>query len=437
MKLLIKRVGNDGEGIAFYNKKPVYIYYAYLNELVEVDLITNKRGVYEGILTKVINPSPHRVSSSINLNEANLSHITYEESLNYKNNQITYLMNKYIPTLKKNIKLFPITPSPQNEYYRNKTDLPVKKIKNLNHVGVYKRGTNIFLPITDSVLDNHFLNDTIKLTLSLMDKYKIDSYNRKNDSGSIVSLSIRSNLSGDIQLTFVSKKEIDLTNISKELNKQNPKINSIYLNYVKNYKTNRDIYNGVLKLVFGNKYLNMTLDKYTFLLTPFSFFQLNTNQTLNLYNLIIKIADFKKDEVVLDAYSGVGTIASFISPYVKRVIAVESIKDAVNDLNASLKINEINNVRSIVGDINKMHKHIKDKFDTIIFDPPRSGLTTPLINFVKLKKVNKVIYVSCNPETLFRDLKQFSDTYNILSINPVDMFPKTSQIETICLLKRK
>ncbi|MFA5692352.1 MAG: 23S rRNA (uracil(1939)-C(5))-methyltransferase RlmD [Acholeplasmataceae bacterium] len=436
MELLIKTMGSDGEGIAYYNKKLVYIYYAYLNELVDVDLILNKRGVYEGKLLKVIKPSKHRISNRI-YHDANLFYLDYLETLNYKQSQMNYLMHKYLPNISKDIILKRIIKSPVTSNYRNKSDLPVLNINNKNRIGVYKRGSNFFIPINESVLDNNFINDTFKLILNLMDTYNINSYDRRKDSGSIVSLSVRSNLEGDLQVTFITKKEVDLTKISKELNKRNPKINSIYQNYVKNYKTNRDIYSGNLKLIFGEKYLNFKLDKYTFLLTPFSFFQLNSLQTINLYNLIITLGDFKKNEIVLDAYSGVGSIASFISPFVKRVVAVESIKSAVNDLNKSLSINNITNVRSIVGDIHKMHKYIKDKFDTVIFDPPRSGLSKPLINFIKNSKIKKIIYASCNPETLFRDLKIFNDTYKIVSITPIDMFPGTSQIESVALLTLK
>lgn len=441
MKFDVQRVGNDAEGIAYHNDKPVFIYYAYKGETVEAELIVNKRGAYEGNLKEVITPSKYRIEALCPFygvcGGCNLMHVRYQESLYYKKDLIKYLVTN---TFKKEAKSIPINnthPSDQTFNYRNQLNIPVRKKDGKNTIGLFYRGTNQFLPIDKCIIQEDNLNEVAKDILYLMDRKKIDAYDPKTNTGHIVNLALRTNLEGEIQLTFVLKNQVNLTNLIKELMQKNKKVVSVYENFVPKYKTNRDLLSGKTTHLAGKEELIMTLDNYKFFLTPNAFFQLNTQQALKLYQLIIEKADFKKTDIVLDAYSGVGTIATFISPHVKKVVAVESVKDAVKAMDKSNEKNGITNIKTITGDVIKVTDFLKQKFDAMVFDPPRVGLGEKVVKYILKNEPKKVIYVSCNPETLVKDLKGLKTKYEITSIDPFDMFPQTSQVESITVLKLK
>lgn len=437
MEIEIKRVGNDGEGIGYYENKPVFVYYAYKDEIVDISLYKNRRGAYEGKINKIIKPSIHRVKPKCpyygQVGTSNLMHISYNEQLNYKREFVKYHIERNI---KEHVNILETVPAYQEFYYRNKIDVPVRKIKGKNKMGLFIRGTNNFLPIRHYVLHQKELDEAANLALSLMDKYKIDAYNRRHNSGYVSNLSIRSNIDEEVQLTFILSKDVNLDELVKELTNKNKKIVSVY-KVITNRRNNRDLFSGKMTKLYGDKYLKMEMANYSFFLTPDSFFQLHTNQALRLFHAIIEHGKLHHNDVVLDAYSGVGTIASFISPFVKEVVAIERVKSAVDANIHGNMYNMITNMRPLVGDVTKVVKGLNMKFDVMVFDPPREGLKEELLNFILKEKPTRIIYASCNPETLGTDLKVLSKKYSIEKILPLDMFPQTSHTESVTFLTLK
>ncbi|MDY0277260.1 MAG: 23S rRNA (uracil(1939)-C(5))-methyltransferase RlmD [Acholeplasma sp.] len=441
MRFNIVRVGNDAEGIAYYKDKPVFIYYGYKGEEVEAELVVNKRGAYEGEIKSVISPSKHRVAPLCPYygvcGGCNLMHISYEESLRHKRSVIDFLVKTKLKIEYKDIVINNTHGSVDTFNYRNKINVPVKIIDGKNAIGLFYRGSNQFLPIEKCIIEDDNLNVLAKEVLKVMDQLKIKAYDAKSNTGHVTNLSIRTNLEGQMQLTFVIKNKVNLDKAAELLMKKNSNLVSVYESFIPTYKTNRDMFNGTLTLIKGSKELVMKLNEFKFLVTPNAFFQLNSKQAIKLYELVIKKANFSKDDVVLDAYSGVGTIATFISPHVKEVVAIESIKAAVNAMDESNRINGITNMKTITGDVVKVTDYLKKKFDVMVFDPPRTGLGETIINYILKNLPKRVVYVSCNPETLVVDLKGLSSKYKIVSIDPFDMFPQTSQVESVTLLELK
>ena len=197
---------------------------------------------------------------------------------------------------------------------------------------------------------------------------------------------------------------------------------------------NRDI-----KLFYGEKFITEIIDKLTFKIYPKSFFQTNINQTIELYKTVKKLANLKGNEIVYDLYSGLGTISQFISKKAKKVIGIESIKEAVQSAKESAIENKINNVEFEVGDIKNIFtsKFVKKHGDPdlIITDPPRDGMHKDVIKEILKLETNLIIYVSCNPSTQLRDLEKLQEKYTIKKIQPVDMFPHTDHVENVVLLK--
>lgn len=441
MKVDVKRVGHDAEGIAYINRKPVFIYYAYKGETVNINLRTNKRGAYEGDLTDVITKSPHRITAPCPYygicGGCNLMHVNYKESLNYKKETFKFLVNTELKHITNQIIINDTIGSNNTVGYRNKIDIPLQFGNNTNKMGLFHRGSIKFLEIDECLVQENNLNLLAKDILKLMNKYKINAYNNRTKKGYVTHLSIRTNLEGEIQLAFILKRKVNLRSLINELVKRNPKLVSVYESFVPTLKSNRDLFEGEMTLLYGDINLVMKLEDNSFLLTPNSFFQLNTKQALKLYKTIIDKADLKSTDIVLDAYSGVGTIATFLSPHVKSVVAIEYVKDAVRAMERSLEMNQIKNVRTITGDVIKASSRLRYKFDVMVFDPPRIGLGDTMVKYILKNKPREVVYVSCNPVTLFRDLQSLTKLYEIDSITPLDMFPQTSQVESITILKLK
>lgn len=437
MKLEILKVGNDGEGIGYYNNRPVFVYYAYKGEIVDVNITKNKRGAYEGTINKIIKPSLHRVEPKCpfygKVGTTNLMHISYEEQLRYKKDFVKFHFDK---NLKEDILIEDTIKSPNEFEYRNKITVPVRLYKGKNKMGLYLRNTNIFFPIRHYIIHQPELDEAANDALLLMDKLNIEGYDDQKRSGYVKHFSIRVNEKGEIQFTFVLDKDIDLTKLVSELVIANKNIVSIY-KIINDSRTNRDLLGGKLIKLYGEKYLKMTLNHNVFLLTPDSFFQINTKQAETLFNAIIKYGNFKADEVVLDAYSGVGTIGTYISPFVKEVVAIEIVSKVVEANIEANKINLRTNLIPLVGDVVEMVSKLNRKFDVMVFDPPREGLKEEVLKFILKQAPKRIIYTSCNPETLGTDLKVLTKKYKIDKVIPLDMFPQTSHTESITFMSRK
>lgn len=191
------------------------------------------------------------------------------------------------------------------------------------------------------------------------------------------------------------------------------------------------------KVLFGTGYIKEISNGLMFNCSSKSFFQVNGMQAEKMYDEAIKLAKLKKDDVVLDLYCGTGTIGMILSSHVKKVIGVEIVEDAIINARENLRINNINNESFICGDASKVVSKIKEKIDVLFVDPPRAGVDRKAVAIIKKMMPRKIVYISCNPVTMSRDLSYLNDMYDIKKIVPFDMFPNTSHVECVCVLERK
>ena len=264
-------------------------------------------------------------------------------------------------------------------------------------------------------------------------------YNSRSKKGLLRNLIIRNTSLNEFMviIQFFEKNTEKIKSILNHLKISFPEIKSIQ--YVINNKENDSIYDRDIKLFYGEKFITEIIDKLNFKIYPKSFFQTNINQTIELYKTVKKLANLKGNEIVYDLYSGLGTISQFISKKAKKVIGIESIKEAVQSAKESAIENKINNVEFEVGDIKNIFtsKFVKKHGDPdlIITDPPRDGMHKDVIKEILKLETNLIIYVSCNPSTQLRDLEKLQEKYTIKKIQPVDMFPHTDHVENVVLLK--
>ena len=194
-------------------------------------------------------------------------------------------------------------------------------------------------------------------------------------------------------------------------------------------------------LLHGDGYIYDILGDYTFKISPKSFYQVNPVQAEALYNIALENANLDKEDILFDLYCGIGTIGIFASEYVKKVYGIEIVEQAIEDAKENAKLNKINNIEFYAGDVEKVFSNLmKNKQvypDVIIVDPPRKGLDNNTINNILAVEPKKVIYISCNPATMVRDMKMLSEKYKIGNIQPVDMFPFTSHVECVSVLELK
>lgn len=396
MNLRITNLDHDGRGISRYNDKVCFIKKALPNELVTIKILNEKKKYIEAVCTDIIEPCDIRIKPVCKYFDVcggcNLMHINYEEQLKYKENKVKEIINKFT---KEDIKINNIISS-KKLCYRNKITLHVD-----NELGLYEEGSNSIIQIDKCCIADEMINNIIKRL-------------KKIDLRNVYEIIIRHTLNNESMIVFKCNEEIKIDGFDD--------ITSIVLYKDSQYKT-----------IYGKDKIIEKMGDYKFAISPDSFFQVNTTGAIKLYDTVLKYV--KKDSNLLDLYCGTGTIGIYLSKVCKNVIGVEINKYAVKDANENKRLNSIDNIEFICGDSGKILKGLKGQFDTIVVDPPRSGLDTLTIEQILKFNSDKVIYVSCNPITLARDLNLLKEKYDLFELTPLDMFPNTSHVECVCVLK--
>lgn len=401
----IERLDHQGRGIAYIDDKITFVENALPGEEVLIKITNSKKKYNEGIVDKYIQKSEKRVDNVCPFYEScggcNILHMSYNDQLEYKENKIKDIMKKYA-----NIdKISKIIKCDKQFNYRNKVTLKVEN----NIIGYYEKKSYNLVNIDKClIIDNEFnkiIND--------LKKFNLDN---------IYELMIRNIDSDNTALTLYLQKDTNCIQIDEYCKKNNIILNKIIKN--KDFKCNEK------SKIIGK------LGNFKFIISPLSFFQVNTDQTIKLYDKILELLEPNKDDNLLDLYCGTGTIGIYVANKVNKVLGVEIVKDAIHDANINKKINSINNINFICGNTEKIIKDVKEKYNAIIVDPPRAGLTESIIRDIFRINPDKIVYVSCDPITLARDLKLLQEKYEVLDVVPVDMFPNTYHVETVCKLKK-
>jgi len=387
-------------------------------------------------LKEVIKKSPYRIDYKIDeCGGCQFMHVTYEYELKLKNEYLNDLF-KFLHL--DNIKIIPMD-NPYN--YRNKSQMTYKLSKTKKVVcGLYEEYSHNIITANNNILQAEKSNLVIKELNKILTKNKIRPYDESKRDGELRHVFIRYGFnSNELMLVLVTNGEIlhGRNNIITDLKKLNLGITTIVQNY--NSRNTSIVLGDREKVLYGPGYIYEYCGDYKFKISPQSFFQVNTNGMKILYDTAIKMANLKKTDKVIDAYCGVGTISIFLSKYVKHIYGVEINKNAIKDANINIKINNINNVSFVCDDATNYMTQlakIKEHVDVIVMDPPRDGSTKQFINAIKYLNCKKVIYISCNPITLKRDIYQFFENdYVVKSLTPVDMFPRTIHTENIAILE--
>lgn len=404
MRVEIERMDHNGRGIGKWNGKTVFVPNALPSEIVEIEIVEEKKNYLVGRVLSFIKSSNERIAISCPYFEVcggcDLSHISYVKELIYKENKVKELVKKYCQV---DIFVEPIVGS-DFQNYRNKCVLKVQK-----EMGYYKKNTHILVPITSCFLVKEEINILIESFSSL-------------DLSFIKEITFRTNEIGDTMAFLLVEGEV----LKSTLEVFKEKCTTVIQKR-----------NGKCSVLSGRGFLVEKVGNYRFMISPESFFQVNTKGCLLLYEKILEYASLSKEDIVLDLYCGTGTIGIFLSSYCKKVIGVEINESAILDANKNKELNSISNISFFCGDAFSILKKYSLAASIVIVDPPRSGLTFSTIDQILAIFPKRIVYVSCNPITLMRDLNLFSSKYSILKLTPVDMFPRTEHVECVCVMSRR
>ncbi len=398
MEVEIVKFDNNGRGIAYLNDKIVFVPKSVPGDILNIEITLEKKNYMEGKIINIIKSSKLRCNPICpyfnNCGGCDLQNISLSNMLDYKLDKVNSIFksNKIDYVVKDIIK------SKEQYNYRNKVSLKIVD----SEVGYYEENTHNIININYCYLCNEEINKIIK---------NIKKFNIHNGL-----ITIRINYKNELLIIIDTKDDID---------------NIDY--FIDTYKVAGIIHNN--KTIYGDNYFIDNINDYLFKVSYNSFFQVNPYICSKLFDLIEE--NSKESKNVLDLYSGVGTLSIVASTNSNKVLGVEIVDNAVLDSNINKVINKKDNIEFICSDTKKVIDKITNEFDTIIMDPPRSGVDKNIIDMIIKEKINKIIYVSCNPITLARDLKLLEDYYSINNITLLDMFPNTEHVESFCVLLKK
>lgn len=367
-----------------------------------------------------------------------LMHLSYEKQLEYKREKVQNLLHKFAHI--DGIQVNPTLGMDDPYRFRNKVQVPVKKIRGKLVTGFYAENSHELIPSEDCLIESEKSAEILAYLKSVFTKYGVEAYDEDTGRGFLRHILIKESYHyPEIMVVFVtaSREYVGKKNLVSLLTKRFPEIKTIVQNV--NPRHTNVILGEEEYVWYGSGKIRDSIFGKDFLISAKSFYQTNPKQLEVLYKTAIDAAGLTGKEDVLDAYSGTGTIGLSLSSYAKHVTLVEIVKDAVRDGVLNAKLNRIGNADFVWADCTEwILKNRKDlHFDVVVMDPPRAGSTPEFIGAVKSIAPEKVVYVSCNPVTLARDLNLFKDRYSLVSATPVDMFPHTAHVETVVSLSLK
>lgn len=437
-------IGQGGVGIGKHDGFTVFVDGGLISDKLKVKITKSKKNYAVGEIVEIIEKSPFRVerACSDKLSDCGgcqIQELDYQKQLDIKTNEVKQTISRIG---KLNDTLVHPTLGMENPFrYRNKAQFPIQKIDGKTVIGFYKKKSHDVIP-TDKCIIQHDVNDKIiKIIKTYIKAYNVSIYDEKTHTGVLRHLVTKVGFeTKEVMVVLVAngKKLPYLNELASVLKENVPGFKTLILN------TNREKTNVILgkenKVIYGDGKINDYIGDLVFEISPLSFFQVNPSQTEVLYNKALEYADLKENDTVFDIYCGIGTISLFLAQKAKKVYGVEIVGDAIKDAKINAKLNKLENTEFFVGKaeevVPKLYKEGKTA-NVVVVDPPRKGCEESVLDTIVSMEPDKVVYVSCNPSTLARDLAYLDERgYKCKEIQPVDMFPHTMHVESVALLYR-
>ena len=441
--MTIDNLGYEGEGVGKIDNFTVFVAGAIVGEKVKIKIVKISKNFAFGKLLEIVETSKSRIepvcSIYKNCGGCNIQHVDYAAQLDFKTNRVMQVMSR-IGKLE-GVKIHPTIGMESPYNYRNKVQLPVSNKNGEVSIGFYAARSHDIINMETCHIQDKVADIVVKLTKQWMKEYTVQSYNEENHQGSIRHIMIRKGFkTGEVMVVVVTKgkslpfKEEFIALMTKKIQG----LVSIVQN-INNEKTNV-ILGTQCKTLWGKDTITDYIGEFKFEVSPLSFFQVNSIQTEILYSKALEYANLSGGEVVLDAYCGTGTISLFLSQKAKKVYGVEIVPEAIENAKINAKENNVHNTEFIVGEAEKVIPELISagvRADVVVVDPPRKGCDKSLLEAISSMEPKTIVYVSCDPGTLARDLGILEELgYKTIEIQPVDMFPQTTHVECVVRLCR-
>lgn len=433
---------HEGAGVARVNGFTLFVPNTLPGERAKIKVVGVKKGFGFGRLERLIEASPERVDPPCPIYKwcggCQLQHLSYEGQLEYKRKQVEDVLTR-IGKLEGVTVLPTLGMGDEPWRYRNKAQVPVGERDGRIITGFYQKRSHEIVEMDSCIITGDTNDDAVQAVKKIVNKYNITAYDEQKHKGILRHIIARyGKTTGDLMIVLVTNGK-DLPQrkkIIEDIISALPEIKSIVQNV--NTKRTNVIFGDETRVLWGAEYIHDYIGDIKFAISARSFYQINPDQTKVLYDQALKYAELNGDETVIDAYCGIGTISLFLAQKAKKVYGVEIVPEAIEDARRNAELNNITNAEFAVGKSEDVIPEWKKQGitpDVIVVDPPRKGCDEELLKTIIEMKPKRVVYVSCNPATLARDLRVLEDGgFKTVEVQPVDMFPQTTHVEAVAKL---
>jgi len=444
VKLEIRKQGINGEGIGYFNQIAIFVPGAITKEVILGEITEVKEGYAIAQMSGIERPSTKRIEPQCKFYDkcggCQTQHIEYVEQLKMKQSILRQALRRYTPELDED-KLVRKTLGAKDIFgYRNKSQMPIRNLNFGLSLGLFEPNSNKFVYVDNCLVQHPKINEINAKVLKILRRHNMTANDSLNKEGILIYLATRylAN-SNQSSVTFiVSDYSPILATIAEEVRKEIPVVVSV--SYSLSRRNSVNVFTDKVVVLSGSATISDTIKDLKFNVSPDAFHQLNTKQMEVLYDFIINTLTLSKDDIVFDCFSGIGITTLLLSKHVKKCYGIDYSEASIKDAKENAKINGITNVEMIEDHVEGALPKLLSKGivpDIVLFDPPRTGLDNSVIDALIKTRVKRIVYVSCNPSTLAKNIKSLSNTYKVEFIQPLDMFPQTAQVESITLLTRK
>jgi 23S rRNA (uracil1939-C5)-methyltransferase len=432
---------HDGAGVAKVEGYPLFVKNALPGERAKIKVIKVNKGYGFGRLEEILEKSPYRVDAPCPIYKecggCQLQHLSYEGQLLAKEKQVRDVLTR-IGKLE-NVKVHPVLGMSEPWRYRNKAQVPVGEREGGLIAGFYQQRSHEIIDMEACMIQQEKNDEVVQAVKRICTKYGVTAYNEERHKGTLRHIMARhGQVTKEVMVVLVTRTS-ELPNkekIVKEIVESVDGVKSIIQNV--NPKKTNVILGDETRVLWGEEVIYDLIGNVKFAISSRSFYQVNPEQTKVLYDQALAYAELTGEETVIDAYCGIGTISLFLAQKAKKVYGVEIVPEAIADANRNAELNGIENVEFAVGEVEVVIPNwYKEGIvaDVLVVDPPRKGCDEALLQTIIEMKPKKVVYVSCNPATLARDLRVLEDGgYKTVEVQPVDMFPHTTHCEAVAQL---
>ena len=439
--VLFEDLTHDGAGVAKVEGYPLFVPNGLPGEKAKIKVIKVNKGYGFGRLMEITEASPYRVEPECPIYKecggCQLQHMSYEGQLKAKEKQVSDVLQR-IGKLE-NVKVHPVLGMENPWRYRNKAQVPIGENEGGLIGGFYQQRSHQIIDMKACIIQQEKNDEVVKEVKEICNINGVRAYDEQKHKGELRHIMARYGLkSGEVMVVLVTRTN-ELTGkkkIIEEIVKRIPGVKSIVQNI--NSKKTNVIFGDETKVLWGEEVIYDSIGDIKFAISARSFYQVNPEQTKVLYDKALEYADLTGEENVIDAYCGIGTISLFLAQKARKVYGVEIVPEAIEDAKKNAELNGISNVEFAVGEAETVIPEWYENgvvADVLVVDPPRKGCDDKLLQTIINMKPKKVVYVSCNPATLARDLRVLEDGgYQTVEVQPVDMFPQTMHVECVAQL---